>query len=66
MKKILIGLALGIFLIGIGIGMISMVAGLFVGNFEMTSRGIVMTLLSVVLIAALPMVVDVIEEYFFK
>lgn len=66
MKKILIGLALGIFLIGIGIGMISMVAGFFVGSFEMTSRGIVMTLLSVVLIAALPMVVDVIEEYFSK
>lgn len=65
MKKILIGSVIGIFILGIAIGMIGMIAGVFTGSFEMTAGGIVIALMSLLFIVGLPMVADVIEEYFF-
>lgn len=65
MKKILIGSVIGIFILGIAIGMIGMVAGVFTSSFEMTAGGIVIALMSLLFIVGLPMVADVIEEYFF-
>lgn len=64
MKKILVGL-IGIFIFGVVAGMIGMIAGLFVGNLKMAIVGAFAVVMSFFLIAVLPAVADVIEEYFF-
>lgn len=64
MKEILIGLVIGIFILGIAIGMIGMAAGFFVGSLEMIIGGIFAALVSLVSILMLPAVADVIEKYF--
>ena len=63
MKKILIGSVIGIFILGIAIGMIGMVAGIFTSSFEMTAGGVVVALISLFLLFGLPMVADVIGNY---
>lgn len=64
MKKILVGL-IGIFILGVVAGMVGMIAGLFVGNLKMAIVGAFAVVMSFFLIAVLPAVADVIEEYFF-
>ena len=63
MRKNLIDLVIEIFLIGVGIGMIIMVTGFFTSNSDMVGCGIDIYLISLVLPLALPMVLDVIENY---
>ena len=63
MKKILIGSIIGIFLIGVMIGMTSMVIGLFTGNFDMAGCGIAVSLMSVLFLVAVPTVLEVTENY---
>lgn len=63
MKKILIGSIIGIFLIGIVIGIIGMVTGFLTGNFDMTGCGITISLMSLLFLLALPMVLDVMGNY---
>lgn len=63
MKKILIGLAVGIFLISVMVGMISMVIGFFTGNSEISGIGIIMTLTSLFFLTAFRMALDTLDEY---
>lgn len=63
MKKILIGLAVGIFLINAMIGMISMAMGFFTGNSEIFGGGIIMTLTSLFFLTAFRMALDTLDEY---
>lgn len=63
MKKILISLMIGIFIIGIVIGIIGMVTGFITSNFDITGCGAIISLMSLAFLAALPTVLDVLEEY---
>ena len=63
MKKIFVGLVIGLFLIGAVIGMIGVVVGFLTGESEMVGVGITTVLTSSVLLVAPPIVLDVIESY---
>ena len=63
MKKILVGLIIGIFLIDVTIGMISMATGFLIGNFDMVGCGIAISLMSLLFPVALPMALEVTRNY---
>lgn len=63
MKKILVDLVIGIYLIGVIIGMIGIVTGFLTGESEMAGVGVATVLTSSLLLIALIMTLEVTESY---